>query len=220
MTKPSPVSAKTVRALSTPRWLWYLLACAGLIFTVLLAVLFLGGYTTRVPEGLQPVPSFDIDRYLGKWYEIARLDHSFERGLQNVMAEYQAGPDGTIVVLNRGYNTARGRWEEIEGKAQFVGDHKLGSLKVSFFGPFYGGYHVIALDRDYRYAMLTGPSRRYLWILAREHTLPEDVTQGLLHQAKLWGFDTDRILRVNHTPPPSPAVETKQSPDRRPAPGR
>jgi len=206
MTKLSSAYSKTPHSLSPPRWLWYLLACAALIFSVLLAVLFLGGYTTRVPEGLQPVTGFDVSRYMGKWYEIARLDHSFERGLQNVTAEYTAGPDGKILVLNRGYDAATRHWEETEGKAQFVGDPKLGSLKVSFFGPFYGGYHVIALDRDYRYAMLTGPSRKYLWILARENTLPEDITQGLLHQAKIWGFDTDKVLRVNHTPPEAQAI--------------
>lgn len=160
---------------------------------------------TRVPEGLQPVTGFELNRYLGKWYEIVRLDHSFERGLQNVSAEYTLKPDGDIAVLNRGYNTLEKRWEDEDGNARFVGDPHVGSLKVSFFGPFYGGYHVLALDHDYRYAMLTGPSRKYLWILSREETLPEDIVQGLLHQAKVWGFDTDKIIRVSHTPPTEPA---------------
>jgi len=172
-------------------------------WAVCLAAMLLAGLSacTRVPEGLQPVTGFDLNRYLGKWYEIARLDHSFERGLQNVSAEYTLKPDGDVTVLNRGYNTQEKRWEEEEGNAKFVGDPHVGSLKVSFFGPFYGGYHVLALDRDYKYAMLTGPSRKYLWILSRDETLPEDVLQGLLHQAKVWGFDSDKIIRVSHAPP-------------------
>ena len=184
---------------------------------------------TRVPEGLQPVTGFDVNRYLGTWYEIARLDHSFERGLQNVSAEYTLKPDGDIAVLNRGYNTEERRWEEEEGNARFVGDPHVGSLKVSFFGPFYGGYHVLALDHDYRYAMLTGPSRKYLWILSRQETLPEDVLQGLLHQAKVWGFDTDKIIRVSHAPPAEatspvgatvPTAPTQPAPSPAPAPAK
>lgn len=155
---------------------------------------------TRVPEGLQPVAKFDIERFLGKWYEIVRLDHSFERGLQNVTAEYDKSEDGTIRVLNRGYNIKRARWEEKEGTAKFIGDPTVGSLKVSFFGPFYGGFHVVALDRDYRYAMVTGPSRKYLWILARQDKLPEEIVQGLLHQAKVWGYDTAKAIRIAHDP--------------------
>lgn len=178
------------------------------------ALLALAGLAacTRVPEGLQPVTGFDLNRYLGTWYEIARLDHSFERGLQNVSAEYTLKPDGDIAVFNRGYNTTEKRWEAEEGNAKFVGDPRLGSLKVSFFGPFYGGYHILALDHDYRYAMLTGPSRKYLWILAREQTLPEDIVQGLLHQAKVWGFDTEKVLRVSQTPPAEPAAAVPGAP--------
>lgn len=173
---------------------------------------------TRVPEGLQPVTGFDLNRYLGTWYEIARLDHSFERGLQNVSAVYTLKPDGDIAVLNRGYNIEEKRWEEEEGNARFVGDPHVGSLKVSFFGPFYGGYHVLALDRDYHYAMLTGPSRKYLWILSRQETLPEDVLQGLLHQAKVWGFDTDKIIRVSHAPQAEPASAAEATPPSVPTP--
>lgn len=166
---------------------------------------------TRVPEGLQPVTGFDVNRYLGKWFEIARLDHSFERGLQNVTAEYSMNDDGSIRVLNRGYNPRKASWEEAEGTAKFIGDPRTGSLKVSFFGPFYGGYHVLAIDHDYRYAMLTGPSRAYLWILAREDHLPDDVLQGLIHQADVWGFKTDKIIRISHAPPEQPAKSTAPS---------
>lgn len=220
----SPTPKTTVRS-SNRRWFWYLAVIAALLCSLGLVAL-LTGYTTHVPEGLQPVSNFDAHRYFGKWYEIARLDHSFERGLQNVTAEYLEGPAGTIRVLNRGYNVAKRRWEDAEGTARFVGDPRVGSLKVSFFGPFYGGYHILAIDRDYRqYAMLTGPSRAYLWILAREDHLPADVLQGLLHQAEIWGFKTDKMIRVSHFPPesrgPSSAAgTTAPQPDALPKPAR
>jgi len=154
---------------------------------------------TSVPKGLEPVSEFDGDRYLGKWYEIARLDHSFERNLSNVSALYSAKKNGEIAVLNRGYNEKTGEWEQIEGKARFVGDESIGSLKVSFFGPFYGGYHVIELDRlNYSYAMVSGPSRSYLWILSRTTELDETTYSRLVARAGALGFDTSALIRVGH----------------------
>src|SRR5690554_7009160 len=97
---------------------------------------------TGLPSGIEPVTGFDQDRYLGTWYEIARLDHSFERGLSRVTAEYTLNDDGSIRVINRGYNTEKGAWKEAEGRAKFVGDSEVGHLKVSFFGPFYASYVV------------------------------------------------------------------------------
>jgi len=133
----------------------------------MLGILFLVASTvlgcTGIPKGLQPVSEFDGNRYLGKWYEIARLDHSFERNLSNVSAIYTKKENGEIALINSGYNEKTGEWKQIEGKAHFIDDDTVGSLKVSFFGPFYGGYHVIALDREnYSYAMVSGPSRSYL----------------------------------------------------------
>lgn len=154
---------------------------------------------TAVPTGLRPVTGFDADRYLGKWYEIARLDHSFERGLTDVSATYTRREDGGIRVLNRGWDPEKGTWKEAEGRAYFRGDPDTGSLKVSFFGPFYGGYHVIALDRDhYSYAMVCGQDRSYLWILARETTLPQPVVKQLTEQAREAGFDVDSLIWVSH----------------------
>ena len=101
---------------------------------------------TSIPSGLEPVTGFDVNRYLGKWYEIARLDHSFEVGLSNVYAQYSLREGGGIQVVNRGFDEKSGKWKEIDGRAYFIGDENVGSLKVSFFGPFYGGYHIIALD--------------------------------------------------------------------------
>ncbi len=168
-----------------------------LLFLVLLPA------CTSLPEGITAVDNFQLDRYLGKWYEIARLDHSFERGLSDVSAEYRRAPDGSSVeVINRGYSADRGAWKEVIGKAQFIDDPRVGSLKVSFFGPFYGGYHIVALDeRDYRWALVVGPSRDYLWILARERRLPADVRQRLLDKAGQLGFATTRLIWVDQDRP-------------------
>jgi len=154
---------------------------------------------TGVPKGLEPVSGFDGDRYMGKWYEIARLDHSFERNLSNVSAIYTAQEDKMISVVNRGFRDKTGEWKQIEGKARFIENGSIGSLKVSFFGPFYGGYHVIELDREnYSYAMVSGPSRSYLWILSRTPELDETIYSGLVSRAAELGFDTTELIRVKH----------------------
>jgi len=160
------------------------------------------GACTGIPDGITPVSNFQVDRYLGKWYEIARLDHSFERGLSNVSAEYRRLPDGAIEVRNRGYSQEQRRWQEVVGKALPLGETGVGSLKVSFFGPFYGGYHVAVLDeRDYRWSLVVGPSRDYLWILSRERELPPVLRQRLLDQARDLGFDTSRLIWVDQDRP-------------------
>lgn len=167
----------------------------------LAAALLLAG-CTGIPDGLSPVDGFNLDRYLGKWYEIARLDHSFERGLTNVSATYSRKANGVIHVLNRGFNPDEGRWKEIEGKARFQADESTGSLKVSFFGPFYGGYHIIALDRDeYSHAMVAGPTRSYLWILSRSKKMDEALYSRLVAMAADWGFDTSELIKVEQDLP-------------------
>lgn len=164
----------------------------------LVAVLMLPS-CTKVPTGLHPVDGFEADRYLGKWYEIARLDHSFERNLSNVTAEYSWREGGGINVVNRGFDQRKGKWREAKGVARFIGDKNLGSLKVSFFGPFWGGYHVIALDKqDYRYSMVAGPNRSYLWILSRDKTLDETVVSALVSEAERLGFEAKELIYVEH----------------------
>ena len=154
---------------------------------------------TGTPEGVQVVTGFEIDRYLGTWYEIARLDHRFERGMSDVTATYSLRDDGGVHVVNRGYKVADGEWEQATGKAYFVGDNDVGQLKVSFFGPFYGGYNIVELDKDhYRYALVSGPTRSYLWILARSPELDGDVLAGLVATAKDLGFATDELIYVSH----------------------
>lgn len=166
---------------------------------VLGVLVFLAG-CTGLPKGVVAVDDFDVQRYLGKWYEIARLDHSFERGLTDISATYSLRDDGGVRVVNRGYNSGKGEWQEAEGKAYFVGEPTSGMLKVSFFGPFYGGYNVIALDHaNYQYALVSGPDRSYLWILARETTIGQDVKEKLLSIAEGYGFATQSLIWVPHT---------------------
>jgi apolipoprotein D and lipocalin family protein len=152
-----------------------------------------------LPDGIRAVEGFELPRYLGKWYEIARLDHSFERGLSKISAEYSLRDDGGVRVLNRGFNAEENVWDEAEGKAYFVGDTNTGALKVSFFGPFYGGYNIIELDKDdYQYALIAGPNLSYLWILARTPDLDASTVKFLVAKADAFGFATDKLIFVEH----------------------
>ena len=159
----------------------------------------LTGCSTAPPEGLTSVTPFEVKRYLGKWYEIARLDHSFERGLTDVSATYTLKPDGSLEVINRGFNTKKDEWKSATGRALFTGSQNQASLKVSFFGPFYGGYHVLALDqKEYQWALVSGPDRDYLWILARTKVLAPAIRDQLVAEAKKMGFATDKLIWVEH----------------------
>lgn len=151
---------------------------------------------TSPPDGVTVVSPFDVKRYAGQWFEIARLDHSFERGLTDVNATYRLQTDGSVAVINRGFNPDKGGWKEVVGHALFTGDSNTASLKVSFFGPFFGGYHVIALDPYYRWAMVIGPSTGYLWILARDKQLPPGVREQLVAQAARLGVNTRELIWV------------------------
>ncbi|SKA93949.1 apolipoprotein D and lipocalin family protein [Thiothrix eikelboomii] len=166
-------------------------------FYLFLGLLFLSA-CAGTPEGIQPVTGFQVERYLGKWYEIARLDHPFERGLEQVSAEYSLRDDGDLRVLNRGFNTSKQKFEEAEGRAKFVGQPDVGQLKVSFFGPFYGGYNIVELDPNYQHVLVTGNDRDYLWILARTPQLEAAVQQRLVEKAKSLGFATDQLIFVKH----------------------
>ena len=163
------------------------------LFLLISLLNFLPGCVS-LPENLSPVSGFELDRYLGRWYEIARLDHSFERGLNRVTADYSLRDDGGVKVINRGYSPRDGRWQEAEGRAYFVKSPDLGFLKVSFFGPFYGSYVILELDSNYQYALVAGPSRSYLWILARTPQLPPDVITALTAKARAMGFAVDQLI--------------------------
>ncbi|MBN2069710.1 MAG: lipocalin family protein [Opitutales bacterium] len=153
----------------------------------------------RLPENVTPVEPFVLQRYLGTWYEIARLDHSFERGLDSVTATYSLRDDGDVRVLNRGYSAKDKAWEDAEGRARFVESPDKGFLKVSFFGPFYGSYVIMELDQEhYRYALVCGPNTSYLWILSRTPELEQAIVERLISKAQALGFDTDQLIFVEH----------------------
>ena len=163
---------------------------------LLLSVILLGG-CVGMPETVKPVQQFELDRYLGKWYEVARLDHSFERGMQSVTARYTLREDGGITVLNRGYDTHTQEWTEAEGKAYFVSESNIGHLKVSFFGPFYGSYVIFELDKsDYQYAFVAGMNTDYLWLLSRTPTVSESLLNHFVQRSNDLGFDTDQLILV------------------------
>lgn len=160
-----------------------------------LAGLFLLTGCTAVPDGLEPVKGFKLPDYLGLWYEQVRLDHSFERDLSRVSASYSLNEDGSVKVINRGYNASSGEWEEAEGRAVFVGDRDSGHLKVSFFGPFYSSYVILSLDKDnYQWSLVSGPNRDYFWILSREENLPDEQLGRLLQLAEEMGFQTGGLI--------------------------
>ncbi len=167
-----------------------------IVTTLAVAFLVVACSTPTPPPGTTVVNNFDAKRYLGKWYEIARLDHSFESGLEQVTATYSTMNDGGIRVINRGFNPERQMWQQSVGKAYFTGSPSTAALKVSFFGPFYGGYNVIALDKDYQHALVCGPDKDYLWILSRTPTISSDVKQQMLDTATRQGFPVEKLLWV------------------------
>jgi apolipoprotein D and lipocalin family protein len=168
-----------------------------ILFALGAGVIVTGLYScssVSIPKGATAVKPFSLDRYLGKWYEIARLDFKYEKDLDNVTATYSLKDNGAVAVDNRGYNYVKKEWKQSIGKAKLVKGPDVARLKVSFFGPFYSGYNVIALDKDYRYALVAGNNLDYLWILSREKTIPEAVKLDYLKQAKAIGYDTDALV--------------------------
>jgi apolipoprotein D and lipocalin family protein len=164
-------------------------------FLVLVLVLVLISCKT-IPKGATAVKPFNQEKYLGTWYEIARLDYKYERHLDHVTAEYGLKPNGLISVTNKGFNNKKQKWEESTGKAKPVSDAQEANLKVSFFGPFYSGYNVIAIDDDYKYALVAGKNTDYLWLLSRKTTMPEDVKLNFLKKAQAIGYNTDQLVWV------------------------
>lgn len=166
------------------------------LFAALLSLLIAGclGY----PRTVVPVKDFQIDKFLGKWYEIARLNHAFERNLQQVTAEYALLDNGGLKVVNRGYSTSENQWKEAVGKAYFVLEPTEGYLKVSFFGPFYGAYVVFELDRvDYQYAFVCGSDESYLWLLSRTPTVSDAMKNRFKTRAGELGFNADALIWVD-----------------------
>jgi apolipoprotein D and lipocalin family protein len=163
---------------------------------LLLSCLLLASCLGR-PEGVSPVEQLDSQRYLGTWYEVARLDHSFERGLSNVTADYSMREDGGLRVINRGYSVEEGEWQQAEGRAYTIEEGQPGHLKVSFFGPFFGSYVVFELDSDYQYAFVAGNTTNYLWLLARTPTINDELKKHFLQRAEALGFEVDDLIYVD-----------------------
>lgn len=162
------------------------------------AILLLSASCQSIPKEARVVTNFDAQKYMGTWYEIARIDFKHERNMNNTAAQYSLKDNGDIKVVNSGYNYVKETWKKREGKAKFRGDSTEGALKVSFFGPFYSGYNVIAIDKDYKYVLIAGKDHDYLWILSREQTIPESVKKEYLEIAKNAGYDTSDLIWVDH----------------------
>ena len=170
------------------------------ITSVMFLAAFFGGCGSgkSIPQGATAVQNFDINKYMGKWYEIARIDFKFEKNMNNTTAMYSLNDDGTVKVVNSGYNYVKEKDKTSTGKAKFIGEKDVAMLKVSFFGPFYSGYNVIDIDENYRYALVAGKNLDYLWILAREKTIPNNIRERFLTKAKSIGYDTNRLIWVKH----------------------
>jgi len=180
-------------ALNEPRMLYYPLYVWPLLILV--------GCQT-LPENVTPVQDFDLESYLGSWYEIARLDHPFERGLRNVTAEYTLRGDGGVRIVNRGYSTDEGEWREVEGRGYFAGSEAEGFLRITFFRPFYSSYIIFELDQEnYKYAFISGSDTSSLWLLARTPEVDEEVIRYFMEKSRKLGFDTDELIFVDHSEP-------------------
>ncbi|MFI3257727.1 MAG: lipocalin family protein [Spirochaetales bacterium] len=164
---------------------------SGLVFIALSAMCFLA--CAGVPDEVAVVKNFNLQSYMGPWYEIARFDHKFEKNLSNVTATYTITDNGFVQVENSGYNTEKEKWTTTVGKARLRHSATEGALEVSFFGPFYADYNILALDDEYKYALVGGSTDKYLWILSRTPTIPDDIKQHYLNLAKNLGYDTSKL---------------------------
>jgi len=180
-----------------------------LLITFSLGFLALLNSCSSIPKNATAVENFNIDKYLGTWYEIARFDFRFEKNLNNVSAQYRLNERGNVIVLNSGYNCKKEEWKKADGLAKFRGSNNVAKLKVSFFGPFYSGYNVIALDENYQYALVAGKNLDYLWILSRQKKVPQEVKSNYLKIAEQIGYDTSKLIWVKHDRNDNPFLNEK-----------
>ena len=176
---------------------------------VVIGIIILFNSCASIPQKAKPVENFEVNRYLGTWYEVARFDFRFEKDLDNTSANYTLDKKGNVIVLNSGYNFVKKKWSKADGLAKFRGDKNIAALKVSFFGPFYSGYNVIALDENYQYALIAGKNLDYLWILSRTKELPEEIKTEYLKIAEEIGYDTSRLIWVKHDKDDNPFLNEK-----------
>lgn len=165
-----------------------------LLLTAVAAGTTLYNLLKPIKSNVAVVQDFQIDRYLGEWYEIARMDFYWEKNLKNVIASYALNKDGSIRVNNQGYDMVKDKYKQNIGRAKFIRDKTEGALKVAFFGPFYSGYNVVMVDDDYRYALVFGENLDYMWILSREKTIPEEVKQRYLDHAVQSGYAVEKLV--------------------------
>lgn len=176
---------------------------------IITAAVALMSSCTSIPKKAKAVDNFDVNKYLGTWYEIARFDFRFEKDLNNVSAQYSLNDKGNVNVRNSGYNVVEKEWEKANGIAKFRGENDVATLKVSFFGPFYSGYNVVALDDDYQYALIAGKNLDYLWILSRTKDIPENIKADYLKIAQEIGYDTSRLIWVSQDRNDNPYLNEK-----------
>lgn len=166
---------------------------------LILAISLLGVFSCRsIPKGANVVNDFDANKYMGNWYEIARIDFKYERNLNNTAAQYSLKDNGDIKVINSGYNYVNDEWKKREGNAKFREKQNKGALKVSFFGPFYSGYNIYAIDKEYKYVLVGGKNYDYLWILSREKTIPNAIKEQYLKIATDIGYDVNDLIWIAH----------------------
>lgn len=180
-----------------------------LVVALCIGLITLFNACASIPKKAKAVGNFDVDKYLGTWYEIARFDFRFEKDLDNVSAQYSLNEKANVIVLNSGYNYKKQEWKKADGLAKFRGDKDVAELKVSFFGPFYAGYNVVALDENYQYALIAGRSLDYLWILSRTKAIPENIKADYLKMAKEIGYDTTNLIWVKHDRNDNPYLNEK-----------
>ena len=165
---------------------------------VVIFFVFLAGCTV-IPEKIKPVNNFELAKYMGQWYEIARLDHRFERGLEQVSAIYSIGDNGMVKVANRGWSIDDKEWSNAVGKGRFAGAADIGHLKVSFFAFFFGDYIIFALDQPgYQYAWVTG-GENTLWFLSRTPTVSDDLKQSFINTVTDYGYNADELIFVKQS---------------------
>lgn len=186
-----------------PKYHKLLLSCIACLI-----VFFFSGCAS-MPNGAKPVTDFSVDRYLGTWYELARLDFKFEKDLDNTVAHYSLDKKGNMRVLNSGYHVVQKKWRKAEGVANFRNSTEVAALKVSFFGPFYGGYTILALDDNYQYALVAGNNLDYLWLLSRTKDIPATIKSAYLEMAEGLGYDTKQLIWVRHDKDNNPFLNEK-----------
>lgn len=165
---------------------------------VLVAGAVVGWYMRRtIPRKAVAINPFEIDRFLGKWYEVARLDYKFDRNIMNTSVDFSLKPNGNLRVVKRWYNYYKKRKEINIGMAKFAGPIYEAKMLLSFRKPLYFGYNVIGIDEDYKYALVVGEDLRHLWLLSREHTIPEDIRRAFIHKASLIGYDISKLIWVD-----------------------